>query len=138
MPKSSRRDFLRLTTAGLLGTAGLVGLGGLLRFLDYATEPPAKTVFDVGSVVKFPIGSQTVLPEIPATLISTKEGFTAFSLVCTHLGCTVERWDNGYKCPCHGSRYDANGAVERGPARLPLRRLRVELSAAGHVLVHTD
>lgn len=138
MPGSSRRDFLKLTTAGLLGAAGLVGLAGLVRFLDYQNEPPAKTVFDVGSVAIFPVGSPTTLAEIPATLISTKDGFTALSLVCTHLGCTVERSENGYQCPCHGSRFDASGAVQRGPARLPLRRLRVEISAAGHVLVHTD
>ncbi len=138
MSPSSRRDFLKLTTAGLLGTAGLVGLGGLIRFLDYDNETPAKTVFDVGSVANYPVGSRTTLPEIPATLLSTKDGFTALSLVCTHLGCTVEPWQKGYQCPCHGSRYDANGAVQRGPARLPLRRLRVEISAAGHVLVHTD
>ena len=138
MPGSSRRDFLKLTTAGLLSAAGLVGVAGLIRFLDYQNEPPAKTVFDVGSVAIFPVGSQTLLAEIPATLISTKGGFTALSLVCTHLGCTVERSENGYQCPCHGSRFDASGAVQRGPARLPLRRLRVEISAAGHVLVHTD
>ncbi len=138
MPGSSRRDFLKLTTAGLLSAAGLVGLGGLIRFLDYQNEPPAKTVFDVGSIANYPVGSQTTLAEIPATLISTKEGFTALGLVCTHLGCTVERSENGYQCPCHGSRFDTSGAVQRGPARLPLRRLRVEISAAGHVLVHTD
>ena len=138
MPNASRRDFLKLTTAGLVSAAGLLGLGGLLRFLDYQNEPPAKTVFDVGSVAQFPVGSQTTLPQIPATLLSTREGFTALSLTCTHLGCTVEPWENGYQCPCHGSRYDANGTVQRGPARLPLRRLRVEITAAGRVIVHTE
>ena len=44
--------------------------------------------------------------------------------VCTHLGCTVE-WQSGqsrFVCPCHGSQYDAQGRVVRGPARrsLPL------------------
>lgn len=138
MPRSSRRDFLKLTTAGLLSAAGLLGLGGLLRFLDYDSEPPARTAFDVGSLTKFPVGSRTALAEIPAVLISTKEGFSALSLVCTHLGCTVEGWEDGYQCPCHGSRYGADGTVQRGPARQPLRRLRVEISAAQHVIVHTD
>lgn len=48
----------------------------------------------------------------------------ALQPVCTHLGCTVE-WQaeqNQFVCPCHGSRYDAEGRVTHGPAprSLPL------------------
>jgi cytochrome b6-f complex iron-sulfur subunit len=46
---------------------------------------------------------------------------------CTHLGCTFP-W-NGiaeqFQCPCHGSRYDADGSVVRGPANLPLKLVHV-------------
>ena len=125
-----------MTTTGLLGAAGLLGLGGLLRFLDYQAEPPQKTVIDVGSASQYPPGSRTTLPQIPALLISGADGFTALSLVCTHLGCTVETAENGFRCPCHGSRYDAQGNVQKGPARQALKRLKVEVSAQGRVLVH--
>jgi cytochrome b6-f complex iron-sulfur subunit len=134
----TRRDFLRLATTGLLGTAGLVGLGELLRFLTFESASAPKTVFDVGDAAQYPAGSRTLLPEVPAMLLSTPSGFKAMSLVCTHLGCTVEEADGGFKCPCHASRYDAQGNVERGPARLPLRQLRVEQTAAGRLLIHTD
>src|SRR5512135_946423 len=138
MPKPSRRDVLKLATTGLLTGAGLMGLGGLIRFLDYGSDPPQKTTFDVGSASRYPAGSKTMLPEIPAMLISKENGFTALSLVCTHLGCTVEQADGGFRCPCHGSRYDAQGNVERGPARQSLKQLRVEVTSEGHVLVHVD
>ncbi len=134
----TRRDFLRLATTGVLSAAGLVGLGELARFLGFQTADAPKTVFDVGQAAQYPAGSRTVLPEVPAVLIATTSGFQAMSLVCTHLGCTVEEDGGGFKCPCHGSRYDSKGTVERGPARLPLRMLRVEQTAAGRLLVHTD
>merc|ERR1719382_626900 len=46
----------------------------------------------------------------------------AINAVCTHLGCVVpwNRAANKYMCPCHGSQYDENGKVVRGPAPLSL------------------
>lgn len=51
----------------------------------------------------------------------------AISSVCTHLGCTVE-WEpdtQEFACPCHGSRFDADGQTTRGPANRPLERVTV-------------
>ena len=41
---------------------------------------------------------------------------------CKHMGCTVG-WNHRAKtwdCPCHGSRYESDGAVKNGPTRRPL------------------
>lgn len=40
--------------------------------------------------------------------------------VCTHLGCVVpfNTAENKFICPCHGSQYNNQGRVVRGPAPL--------------------
>lgn len=46
----------------------------------------------------------------------------AVSATCTHLGCLVAFNDaeTAWECPCHGSRFDVDGAVLHGPANRPL------------------
>lgn len=50
--------------------------------------------------------------------------FDAFSMACTHEGCLTSI-TNGqrFDCPCHFSRFDADGAVVNGPAQRPLAKL---------------
>ena len=138
MNNFSRRDFLKLTRDGFLYLSGALATGGLLRFLSYESESTRKTEFDLGSVDKYPPGSRTSILAIPALLIHTESGFTALSLTCTHLGCTLEPNTTGFACPCHNSAFDAEGNVTHGPAVKPLRSLRTEITAENKLIVFTD
>jgi cytochrome b6-f complex iron-sulfur subunit len=137
MTDLSRRDFLKLARNGFLYLSGALALGGLLRFLDYDSNPAPQTEFDLGSVSNFPLHSRTILSTPPAVLVHDENGFSALSLVCTHLGCTVEKDENGFACPCHGSHYDAIGNVTHAPAAKPLRALRVEVTNDGNLTLFT-
>jgi Rieske Fe-S protein len=56
--------------------------------------------------------------------ISPSATFVAFSLICTHEGCTAGvQGGTQIFCPCHGSRFDANGNVINGPATRPLPQI---------------
>jgi len=136
--KTTRRDFLKLATRGLLYFSGLLGLGGLLRFLSYEPDPPPPARFEVGLAADYALNTRTLIPAIPAVLIHDSRGFSALSLVCSHLGCTVEIKPDDYACPCHGSRYDLSGNVTHGPASSPLPPLRLELTKDRKLIVYKD
>lgn len=48
------------------------------------------------------------------------DGVIALNSLCTHQGCTVDWAGSEFACPCHGSKFSADGAVTSGPATEPL------------------
>ena len=137
MPELSRRSFLKIISQTFLAASSLIGLGSLFRFLGYPTEAASPTEFDIGPASDYQPGSRTILPAVPAILEHTESGFSAFSLTCTHLGCTVKAEEGDFLCACHGSRFGENGEVLHGPADKPLPELRVELTEDGHLILYT-
>jgi len=137
MSQLSRRDFLKLARDGFLYLSGALAVGGFLRFLDYDPNPAPQTEFDLGPVSNYPLNSRTLLSDPPAVLLHTDSGFSALSLVCTHLGCTVKNNAQGFACPCHGSRFDKDGNVTHGPAEKHLKIFRVEVTEEGNLKLFT-
>lgn len=131
----TRRDFLQLASRGLLGLSGLLGLTAIGKFLSYQPDPPPPQRFDVGEIALYARESRTLLAEIPAMLVRSGEKFSAIGLTCPHLGCTVETRADGFTCPCHGSRYASDGALQQGPSTRSLPPLRVEVEA-GRVVIY--
>lgn len=113
-----RREFLTLgSSVGLLGLM-FAGIGAaLFKFLfpvvSYGNPKKFRLQKDslpeVGDELTFP--DQKIIVQRPDT-----NRIAAISLVCTHLGCTVNRVATGFQCPCHGSQYDEEGVVVGGPA----------------------
>jgi Rieske Fe-S protein len=73
-----------------------------------------------------PHGGALVFRKSRVAIIRQGADFYALSLVCTHLGCTVNVTPRELVCPCHGSVFNRGGAVVEGPADRPLEKLTVE------------
>ena len=79
-----------------------------------------------------PEGSLKIMPEgatDPLYVLRLDDGQIAvLSPICTHQGCTVDIQGRRLVCPCHGSTYDREGRVLRGPAPRALTRAAVQLT----------
>ncbi|MET8248809.1 Rieske (2Fe-2S) protein [Streptomyces sp. NPDC005202] len=77
-----------------------------------------------------PVGGGKVFTDQKVVVTQpTKDEFKAFSAICTHRGCTVNKVADGtIDCPCHGSRFRiADGSVAGGPAPRPLPAEQIEV-----------
>lgn len=90
---------------------------------------------DVGAVTAFAVNTWTSVRAMGIIVGRDSGGLYAFSALCTHSGCVVTVNSDGTSdCPCHNSRFDANGRVTRGPASSDLQHFAV-LVCAGRVRV---
>jgi cytochrome b6-f complex iron-sulfur subunit len=66
-------------------------------------------------------------------------GLMALWQRCVHLGCRVPSClsSQGFECPCHGSKYNAHGEYNSGPAPRNLDRFAVSVDAVGDLVVDT-
>ncbi len=130
-----RRDFLGL--AGIW-TAGLAILGsviGMARLTKPALLPEEGKRIRIGRPADYQPASATVLPRQKILILSRDEGIAALSLICTHLGCIVTKTDEGFSCPCHGSKFGPEGEAISGPAPRALRWLEVSTAVDGRLVV---
>ena len=74
----------------------------------------------------------------PVILRRKGAAVTALSARCPHLGCTVGRQDGDeLVCACHGSRFDLEGRLRKGPAGDGLAPLAVHMEPGGDALTVT-
>ncbi|MCL6435868.1 MAG: cytochrome b6-f complex iron-sulfur subunit [Leptolyngbyaceae cyanobacterium HOT.MB2.61] len=139
VPDMGRRQFMNLLT---FGTGTVVALGMAYPFIKYFI-PPSAGGSSGGAIAKDALGNDISVSNFLAThapgdhvlaqglkgdptyiVVREDKSIADFGInaVCTHLGCVVP-WnanENKFICPCHGSQYDSNGKVVRGPAPLSL------------------
>ncbi len=122
---SPRRLFLKVLAAG-----------PLLACSDAGGDPRGFEDAAAGNVSATSVGTLVTVPNAPCILGRDKDGVYAMTNTCTHQGCDVSPSGNAISCPCHGSRFNANGAVLAGPASSPLVHFAVSLDADGNLTVH--
>jgi|SRR5579862_1392115 len=60
----------------------------------------------------------------------------AVSSICTHRKCKLNaEADKTFSCPCHGSTFDPDGHVTKGPARRDLPVYEISTNDKGELLV---
>lgn len=117
---ASRRQALRRTLAIAIGLplAGL--LAAMLRREKSRRSPAA---------VRIPPDVAPGLSVVESAIVY-RDGSAApraYLAHCTHLGCRLDRIvGDEVVCPCHGSRYRADGTVAAGPATRSLAAMQVE------------
>lgn len=131
-----RRDLLGLAALWSFITTSTLMFVGALRLPMPSVFPELGTKFRIGPPERFPRNSATVIPGRNILVLHDDRGIRVLSLVCTHLGCIVSReGEAGYICPCHGTRFDADGAVVQGPAPSGLRSFHTTFAPNGEVVV---
>ncbi|NEO26135.1 MAG: cytochrome b6-f complex iron-sulfur subunit [Kamptonema sp. SIO4C4] len=151
-PNMGRRQFMNLLT---FGTATGIALGALYPVVKYFI-PPSSGGAGSGVTAKDKLGKPIAASEFlenhkpgdrklsqglkgdPTYIIVKDDGELAdfgLNAICTHLGCVVP-WKasaNKFVCPCHGSQYNENGKVVRGPAPRSLALVHTQTNADGNV-----
>lgn len=133
-----RRKFLtKFGTAAICAALGIPVILSMRSCVpNVLYEEPRR--FKVGEAVTFTDGPSFIADK-RVFIFKEKNTFHCISAVCTHLGCTVQlvrlktsvgggAGDFEFHCPCHGSKYHADGVNYAGPAPKPLSYFKLELA----------
>ncbi|CAN6453312.1 unnamed protein product [Victoria cruziana] len=154
VPDMSKRQLMNLL---LLGAISLPTAGMLVPYATFFA-PPGSGGGGGGTFAKDALGNDILVDEWlkthgpgdrtltqglkgdPTYLVVENDKTLAtygINAVCTHLGCVVP-WnsaENKFICPCHGSQYNNQGKVVRGPAPLSLALAHADIDDGKVVFV---
>ena len=132
--RHSRREFIKRFSVWAAVFAGVLASISLLRqFVPRLTRHQKR--FKIGRKNNFPVNTFTYLTERKLFIYRDHEGVRAVSAVCTHLGCIIEKSEEGFQCPCHGSCYNEDGEVLSGAATKDLPWYSLDKDVDGQIVV---
>ena len=147
VPSMGRRQFMNLILGGSVAVTSLAAIYPVAAYF----VPPSRGGSGGGVAAKDALGNDVIASAFLAshqagdhelaqglkgdpTYLVVKEDLSlaeyGINAVCTHLGCVVP-WnagENRFICPCHGSQYNNEGKVVRGPAPLSLALAHVTIA----------
>ncbi len=122
--KKDRRTILRTLFSWSAGAVTLTLLYPLTKFITFRVKPKPRYITVKGPL---PRGMYHTGPDF--ILFDNGSDALAVSRTCTHLGCTIQYFeDKEYiECPCHQSRFSRQGERLTGPAERNLTTYAVEV-----------
>jgi len=138
-----RRSVLKMISTGIVASSLVAPILIAIRslFPNVLYEAPRR--FKVGQLDKF-VPGPTFLTDRRIFVFREENTLYCIGGICTHLGCTVQlvqlqssSRDNDYEfqCPCHGSKFSADGTNYAGPAPRALDYYLLEVAADDGQLV---
>jgi len=126
----NRRNFLFLSAAFAAGCASMpssvpASFAGKERLINAG---PADHYLTNGVYTRF--------RDLGFFIVRRGPDLFALSAICTHRKCKLDAEpDKTFYCPCHGSTFDADGHVTKGPARRDLPVFVTSIDENGQLLV---
>ena len=142
MSTLDRRTFVHHAATAIGATpiaAMLAGCAGIAARAVPVTNNSVRLALNQNPELTTPGGFLKIAPEghdDPILVLVLQGGdFAALSPICTHRGCTVGIEGTLVVCPCHGSTYNREGRVLKGPAQRPLSRYAHRVTADGELVI---
>merc|ERR1712032_598915 len=149
-----KRNTMNLLLVGALGLPGLSLAGGYAFFFvppgsgggsggQSAKDANGDDVTVTSWLATHQAGDRSLTQGLKgdATYLVVKDDASGIenygvNAVCTHLGCVVpwNKAENKFMCPCHGSQYNFQGKVVRGPAPLSLALAHADIDESDTVI----
>ena len=128
-----RREFI-----GLVGVSSAVPLAIVSctpKENTASVSPPNSDGFQtVGTLSDLETNGKILIENAPNKVLVVRDPANSNNLIavnptCTHAGCTVnwQKEEKSFLCPCHASKFAADGKVLGGPANQPLAGYSVKV-----------